>query len=143
LVIAITLYKLTWPATDGATMATNKKNEREKMLKSMREQPALLTDYDLEEIADNLESRHPLVTLLSTLKMSGFDLVDLALDGTVKDAQRFAQLADEGPNLVTLLRQTGILVELARDRLRAALELRDDHKELFDYSATQLKKGMS
>jgi hypothetical protein len=103
-----------------------------------------LDDYGLEEIQENFEYVEKLrKTLLRTLQLSGDDLVRLALDGTLEEVRAFAQLADDGSALATILHDTGLMIELASTRLRAALELRDDHKDLFAHSAEKLRKGLS
>jgi hypothetical protein len=116
----------------------------EEEVQDVRELPAVLDDHDLAEVLENFEYVEKLrKTLLRTLQLSGDDLVRLALDGTVEEAQAFAQLADDGPALATILHDTGLMIELASTRLRAALELRDDCKDLLAHSAEKLRKGLS
>jgi hypothetical protein len=115
----------------------------EKEIQEVRELPTVLDDYGLAEVQENFEYVEKLrKTLLRTLQLSGDDVVRLA-DATVEEARAFAQLADDGPALATILHDTGLMIELASVRLRAALELRDDCKNLFAHSAEKLRKGLS
>ena len=124
-------------------MAKSKQTQREREIQEVRDLPTFLDEHGLAELQENFEYMEKLrKTLLRTLELSGDDLVALA-ECTVEEARAFAQLADDGPALATILHDTGLMIELASTRLRAALELRDDCKELFAYSAEKLRNGLS
>ena len=124
-------------------MAAKKTIERERDVQEVRELPTVLDEHNLAELQANFEYVEKLrKTLLRTLQMTGDDLVALA-DATVEEARAFAQLADDGPALATILHDTALMIELASTRLQAALELRDDCKELFAHSAEKLRRGLS
>jgi hypothetical protein len=124
-------------------LAQRELTEREREIQEVRDLPTVLDDNGLAELQENFEYVEKLrKTLLRTLQMTGDDLAALA-DAAVDEARAFAQLADDGPALATILNDTALMIELASTRLRAALQLRDDYKELFEHSESQLKKGLS
>ena len=102
-----------------------------------------MAEYQRTEIEDQFSRRESLrKTLLNTLRTSTHDLTEIIAYGTVREAQAFAQLAEDGPSCAEVLRHTAQLIEFASERINEAILQRRDAMQLVEYNKAHLRKGL-